>query len=175
VWTSRPVGRVPHLHGLVLGGGGQARAVGAEGHGEDGVGVPGQGEALAAGVRVPQLHGSIEAAAGDECAVATEGHAANAVGVAAKREAAGGATAIEQVPLEAARVGLPEEKRSRESFRLSACPKRLPTPFLSWALVSSPHMIPHLDRLSLRTRSKCTFTSLVSNQCSKESKKAFCW
>src|SRR5204863_443784 len=69
-------GRVPDLHGPVLGGAGEVEAVRAEGHAIDWALVPLEGECFLTCLRVPDLHRLVIGGAGEAAAVRAERHAA---------------------------------------------------------------------------------------------------
>ena len=77
---------VPHLGRLIPTGRGQARAIGAEGHASDRIGVAVQGEQLPPGRDVPHLGRLIHTGRGQARAIGAEGHASDRIGVAGQGE-----------------------------------------------------------------------------------------
>src|SRR2546428_279458 len=74
-------GYLPKLHGLVPAGGGEALAIGTEGHAGDSIGMAPEGEEFLAAGRLPELHRLISAGGGEALAIGTEGQAVDTVGM----------------------------------------------------------------------------------------------
>src|SRR5262245_27388988 len=72
---------VPHLHRLVLTGGGEAVAVGADRRAPDPAGMPLEGEGFLAGRGIPNLHCLVLTGRGEAVAVGAERHALDISGM----------------------------------------------------------------------------------------------
>ena len=72
-----PAARVPQAHGVIVAGAGQAEAVRAEDHAQDGVLVTGTLAQFLPTARLPQAHGTVVVAGGHERTVRTPRHTPN--------------------------------------------------------------------------------------------------